>query len=114
MARPYTGPGDCWPDAYSHAAHAEGWDIFWTCSGMNGHGPEIQALDELEVFASDADTLAHCLREAAAGSAIHQLAVDLEISWDHDMDKDPYPNGTVDDLKRVLVLLKLGKTWSQL
>lgn len=54
---------------------SEGWDLFEVEGKL-----EIQRDDEMEIFASDDDAIAHVTRMAQAGSQIHQEALSRHLT----------------------------------
>jgi hypothetical protein len=64
-----------WTDTDSHAASADGWDIF----DVDGRGYfEIQKIDEVELFDSDEEALNFVRMQAAdSASAVYQAALTI-------------------------------------
>lgn len=88
-------PKSMWSDMDSEAAAAEGWNVFWS----DAYGPEIEKVDEADVFEDDRQADTHVRRRAACGSALHLRALRYLgaclMQWAEDADADRVEAGRV-------------------
>lgn len=68
--------GPEWTFEDSVAAHVEGWDIFECWGSLNGPW-QIQKFDDEDRYAEDNEVWSLVRQRAAAGSALHQKALDF-------------------------------------